>query len=183
MTDQRTEVITLRRSTVVRIGIALLVLAALGVGLAVGLSLGSASPPSAKTAATSTSRPLAGTTSTTVGTTSTTAAPTTTSTNPLREVLAPATIPPVVNECAAGSVTVTTSADGNVSPLLGPNGCIVVAAWQWYASDYPQVLGAGPSVTETQMISTMCGITNRTIPTVENASKLAAAYYGWAFAS
>lgn len=184
MADPHSEVITVRRSTVVRIGVVLLVLAALGVGLAVGLSLGSStSSRSAKSAVTSTSQPRTTSTSMTADSTTTVAPTTTTTTNPLREVLAPATIPPVVNECAAGSVTVTTSVDGNVSPLLGPNGCIVVAAWQWYASNYPQVMGLGPSVTEAQVISTMCGIANGTIPTVENGSKLAAAYYGWGFAS
>jgi hypothetical protein len=43
-------------------------------------------------------------------------------------------------------------------------------------------MGAGPNVSESQMIATMCGITS-TFPTIENASMLAAAYYGWSFAS
>lgn len=119
-------------------------------------------------------------TTTVPATTTTVPQTTTTTTSPLRQILAPASTAPVVNEC---SIPVITSADGNVSPLFGTGGCINVRAWQWYANSYPQVMSLGPSVTESEVIATMCSITDRTIPTIDNASTLAAAYYGWAFAS
>ena len=128
---------------------------------------------------TSTTRPTAPITTTTAAPTTTAPLPPPT-TNPLRQVLAPATVQSVTNECA---VAVTTSADGNVSPLFGPGGCLNTNAWHWYASSYPQFMAIGPNVTETQVITAMCDITNKTLPTLESASQLAAAYYGWGFAS
>jgi hypothetical protein len=41
----------------------------------------------------------------------------------------------------------------------------------------------GPSVSEAQVIQVLCSTGNSTLPTLENASQLAAAYYGWNFAS
>ena len=73
---QDPRVITVQRSTVVRIGVVLLVLAALGVGTAIGLTVGSKSSPSAKSTApgaSTTSKPVSTTSST--STSSTTAAP------------------------------------------------------------------------------------------------------------
>ena len=68
--------ITVRRSTVVRAGVVVLVLAALGVGTAIGLSVGSKTSPPNNSAATdaSTTTPRASTTTSSVAT-STTAAP------------------------------------------------------------------------------------------------------------
>jgi hypothetical protein len=96
MTDDYPQLCTVRRSVVIRLGVILGVLAALGISFAVGYAVHS--PPSSETL-----RQTVGTTTTGVHnkiipahplttTTTTTAAPTTT-TNPLRAVLAPATTP------------------------------------------------------------------------------------------
>ena len=101
-------VITVQRSTVVRVGIVALVLAALGVGTAIGLSIGSkSSPQSNKSAA------IGGSTST--ANVSTTTAPlTTTSVTSLPVVLScgpgstPRTRPTKITVgCATGAITVT----------------------------------------------------------------------------
>jgi hypothetical protein len=70
--DNEPKVITVRRTTVVRAGVVLLVLAALGIGTAIGLSVGSGSPPPHNSSSTGTSSTTAHTSTTTSVTHSTT---------------------------------------------------------------------------------------------------------------
>jgi hypothetical protein len=96
------------------------------------------------------------------------------------QVLAPATTAPVVGEC---SMTLTYSADGGASPLFCPDGGINIPAWNWYSKAYRQLMGVGPDAVESDLIEMMCSDRQGTYPTLESASKLAARYYGWKFAS
>ena len=103
MADHDPRVITLRRSTVIRVGIVVAVLAALGVGLAIELHLGSKFSPA-------TTRSIAARASTTTSHGPTT----TTTTTPLPAVLScgPGSTPHFLPTqlkvgCATGSVTVT----------------------------------------------------------------------------
>jgi len=126
--------------------------------------------------------PITTTTTTPPTTTSTsTVPPTTTSTAPAQSgILAPATTPPVVDEC---SLPITTSTDGNASPLFCPDGGINVQAWNFYVNEgFSQLLGLGPSASEGMVIQTMCA-DYQGIPRGESAASLAASYYGWSFTS
>lgn len=107
-----------------------------------------------------------------------------------RTVLAPATVPPVSNEC---KVQLVYDADGNVSPLLCPNGGVNVQAWDQYtgncASGQSQMcsktLSLGPYASPTQVWQAMCSdyaTLYRTNPLTISAEELAQAYYGWQFA-
>lgn len=181
MVDEDARTITLRRSTVIRVGIAVAVLAALGVGLAIGLSVGSNSSPPAKftASATTTAGHPSTTATTTVPTTTTTAAPaTTTTSNPALHVLSPQTTPPVSDEC---SIPLTYSADGNAMPFLCPNGGVNVFAWNDYASNHLLVMGLGTGATPSEVLNAMCSQTNTTNPIESSAEELAAAYNGWTF--
>lgn len=95
-----------------------------------------------------------------------------------RQVLPPATIGPQSDECA---LTLTVEADGNVSPLLCPDGGVNVPAWQHYEKATAVLtLGRGP--TASTITSAMCNTYARgfgTNPLTISAGKLAAAYYGW----
>lgn len=106
-----------------------------------------------------------------------------------RAVLAPATVPPVKNECLRALLR---DADGNVQPLLCPNGGVNVNAWKQYARGWvghpPLIwsktmrLGRHPSAKD--VFDAMCVDLARvygTMPLTESAETLAAAYYGWHF--
>ena len=74
---------------------------------------------------------------------------------------------------------------------LGPSGRLYIATGEQVLRlnpDGPLTVVFGdasshPNVTETRVITAMCDIANKTLPTVQSASQLAAAYYGWGFAS
>ena len=114
-------VITLRRTTVVRVGIVVAVMAALGVGLAIGLTVGSNSPPppnkSAIATTTTTMARRTASTTTVAPTTTTTVVPTTTT-----------TLLPTVLSCGPGSPS-------EVRPALIFIGCATgnptVSAMSW----------------------------------------------------
>jgi hypothetical protein len=184
---------------VVRAGVAVLVLAALGAGIAIGLLAKSSTPkvpiavarvhkPKAKNAplATTTTTAVPATTTTTktattaAPVTTTTAARTTTTVNAARAILSPATTPPVVNEC---SVPISLSADGSPYPFLCQGGGINVLAWQDMAANYPMILALGSNASESQALQTMCDVPNMVGGEVSVAGELAAAYYGWPFAN
>jgi hypothetical protein len=169
--------IHLRRSTVVRAGIAVAVLAALGIGLAIGLLVNSPSSSQSKSAASTTTTTHPSTTTTAAPATTTTAAPTTTTANPAFAILSPQTTPPVSAEC---SITLTDDADGNVSPILCANGGINVPAWNYYAANHLAVMSLGPSATSSQVLNAMCSDTS-TNPIEENAEQLVSHYNGWPF--
>jgi hypothetical protein len=95
--------------------------------------------------------------------------------------LAPAPSLPVAAEC---SLSLTTSADGNVSPLLCPDGGVNVSAWHVYATNNLLVMEQPRDATENQVVQAFCsdlagGHTTLTIE--QSAEELAAHYNGWAF--
>ncbi len=95
--------------------------------------------------------------------------------------LTPAPSLPVSAEC---SIPLTTSADGNVSPLLCPNGGVNVRAWQVYATNNLLVMEQPRDATEQQVYQAMCSDIasgHTTDPTEESAEELAAYYNGWSF--
>ena len=99
-----------------------------------------------------------------------------------KQVLAPASDPPVANLC---QTQVTSTADGNVTPLLCKSGALNVQAWFFYKSVSASVLGLGLNPTQGQVESAICDDLNHNHATrVEESSgyKLAATYYGWSFA-
>jgi len=163
VTDEDPPLITVRRSTVIRVGIVAAVLAALGVGFAIGLGASSHSSPPPKESATTTTVPL-----------------TTTTISSARQTLSPATTPPVVNEC---SLPISQTVDGSPYPTTCPGGGgINVTAWRYIAISYSNILGLGANASEQQVFQTMCKS-----PTpggqVTVAAQVAAIYYGWSFAS
>lgn len=177
-------------------GAALLAVAGLATGLVLGLS--SPTSPSAGRTTTTLSRSHQATTtlptsppqSSSTTTTTTTSSPPPSTTSPLRAVLSPATVPPVGDEC---TLQLTYDADGNVGPLLCPDGGVNAQAWQHYAqgsvngqpSTWSKVLQLGPYASPAQVYQAMCTDYQDvygTNPLTVSAGQLAAAYYGWQFA-
>ena len=98
-----------------------------------------------------------------------------------KQVLAPATDPPVANLCSA---QVTATADGNATPLLCHSGALNVQAWRFYATVSASILGLGLNPTEGQAESAICDdLKHNHATTSEETSgyKLASTYYGWTF--
>ena len=131
---------------------------AIGAAAAVALSSGGPEP----------------TTTTTITTT------TTTRTQPSnRAVLAPATVPPKVDECQQ---QLSFGADGTASPVTCANGDVNVLAWRYYARDtHNRVLSLGPFATPDQVLRAVCGDRFSTLPIQTLSYQLAKAYYGWNF--
>jgi hypothetical protein len=175
MVDSDPKVITLRRSTVVRIGIAFLVVVAIGIGILIGLNVGSSPTAHVQTV------PKTTISATTTLPQPTTTVPqvTTTTTNPARLVLSPATTAPVVDEC---SVPLTYGATGDTNPACPDGGGINVLAWKYFAASYPVLLGLGTNATEQQALQTMCE-SSPPYSQVQTAAQMAATYYGWSFAT
>ena len=78
----------------------------------------------------------------------------------------------------------TTSGDGNVSPLLCPGGGVNVPAWDVYATNNLLVMAQPRGASEYQVVQAFCsdladGHTTLTIE--ESAEELAAHYNGWSF--
>ena len=95
--------------------------------------------------------------------------------------LSPAPSQPVTAEC---SVALTTSADGNVSPLLCPSGGVNIRAWRVYATNNLLVMEQPRDATEYQVVQAFCSdlANGHTTLTVEqSAEELAAQYNGWSF--
>ncbi len=184
MADNDPEVFTLKKATVVRIGIAAVVLAALGIGIVIGLH--SASSPTVHVQAVGAHKHKSPPTTTTVPVPATTSIPpttiptvSTTTLNPARQILSPATTPPVVDECSA---PLTYGADGDSNPSCPGGGGVNVLAWKYLAGSYPVILGAGSNATEQQVLQTMCE-SSPPYSQVQTAAQLAATYYGWGFAT
>ena len=106
-----------------------------------------------------------------------------------RATLLPASVAPVSDECA---LPLTTSADGNVSPLLCTGGGVNQLAWAHYAQgkvrNLPitasRTMGLGKGATAASVYAAMCSDYAKvygTNPLTMSAEKLAAAYYGWTF--
>ena len=98
-----------------------------------------------------------------------------------QQVLPPATDPPAANLCTK---PVTTTSDGNVTPLFCKSGAVNVQAWTFYSSISASILGLGLNPSNGQPQSAMCDdiAHNGATRTQEaNGYRLAAAYYGWAF--
>ncbi|HET7339456.1 MAG TPA: hypothetical protein VFK22_07905 [Candidatus Dormibacteraeota bacterium] len=99
-----------------------------------------------------------------------------------KQVLAPATDPPVANLCSAA---IATTADGNASPLICKSGAVNVQAWRFYATVSASVLGLGLNPTQGQVESAICDDLNHnqaTRPEETSGYTLASTYYGWSFA-
>ncbi len=95
--------------------------------------------------------------------------------------LPPAPSPPVAAEC---SISLATSGDGNVNPLLCPDGGINVRAWRVYATNNLLVMAQPRDASEYQVVQAFCsdladGHTTLTIE--DSAEELAAHYNGWSF--
>ncbi len=98
-----------------------------------------------------------------------------------QQVLAPAQDFPVAQLCSA---QITTTADGNATPLLCHSGAVNVQAWQYYASISASILGLGLNPTQGQAESAICDDINHhhaTRPEEASGYKLAATYYSWSF--
>lgn len=101
--------------------------------------------------------------------------------SPMATRLPPAPSLPVAAEC---SISLTTSGDGNVSPLLCPDGGINVRAWHVYATNNLLVMAQPRSASEYQVVQAFCsdladGHTTLTIE--DSAEELATHYNGWSF--
>lgn len=97
------------------------------------------------------------------------------------EVLPPASDMPTGKLC---SKSITTTADGNATPLLCSDGAVNVQAWSYYSDISQDILGLGLNPAPGQPVSAMCDdIAHNGATRVEEASgyRLAAAYYGWTF--
>ncbi len=90
-----------------------------------------------------------------------------------RPTLAPASVPPVVDECWAGT-------PGSNPPAQCPDGDLNVAAWV----GVPPVLGLGRRPSLNQVASALCqGETEYSLDVATLAAEyaVAAVYYGWSF--
>jgi serine/threonine protein kinase len=124
----------------------LLVLAGLAGGIAYAVSRSGKAKPSA---APHTGAASAASTRTPTSPPSSSSPPTTVSTptgvtSGTRAVLAPATIPPVVNEC---SQQLSFGVDGDAAPLTCVDGSLNAVAWAYFAKGNPTVMSLGPDAT------------------------------------
>ena len=95
-----------------------------------------------------------------------------------RLVLAPASVPPVVDEC---DHSLQIGADGNISPLTC-DGKLNVRAWQHLARENLLVLSLGADVLPSQVLQAMCSdLPNTTKPIEVSVYDMAKLYYGWRF--
>lgn len=117
----------------------------------------------------------------TTSTTTTSSSPLTTRTQPAnRAILAPATVPPSVDECQRQLMF---AVDGTAGPVKCANGDVNVVAWTYYARDgHARLLSLGPFATPQQALQAMCKDASSTIPLEDEAYQLARTYYGWRFA-
>jgi hypothetical protein len=130
-------------------------------------------------------------------TTPSTIAPGSTATTELqdRKILAPATVPPVTDEC---TIQLTHDADGNVAPLLCSDGGVNTLAWEHYDEGYvctssttctpktwSKVMQLGADASAALVYQAMCSDYKDmfgTNPLTISDEELASAYYGWHFA-
>ena len=118
-------------------------------------------------------------TSTVVVATTTVPVATTTATNPVRQILAPATTAPVVDEC---SIPLSYGTDGDTNPYCSGSTGVNVLAWKYFADSYPVILGMGTNATEDQVLQAICQ-SSPPFSQAQTAAQLAAEYYGWGFAT
>jgi hypothetical protein len=106
-----------------------------------------------------------------------------------RAILLPAKVAPVSDEC---TLPVSNKTDGNVAPLLCPNGGVNRIAWAHYSRgkvrDLPatssKTMQLGRDASATSAFGAMCSDYSNvygTNPLTRSSEKLAAAYYGWTF--
>jgi hypothetical protein len=96
---------------------------------------------------------------------------------PTRQVLAPAIVPPKVDEC---SEQLTFAQDGNAGPINCSSGALNAIAWRYFASSKHSVMSLGPYTTPAQVEDALCS-DGPPIPIETSAYQLAALYYGWNF--
>lgn len=98
-----------------------------------------------------------------------------------QHVLPPATDPPVAQLC---SKPISTTSDGNATPLFCSTGAVNVLAWAFYGAVSASILGLGLNPASGQPQAAMCDdIAHNGAKSAQevNAYRLAAAYYGWTF--
>ena len=98
-----------------------------------------------------------------------------------QQILAPAPDLPVANLC---TTPITSTADGNATPLLCKSGAVNVRAWTFYSTISASILGLGLNPTVGQAQSAVCDdITHNhaTRPEEVSGFRLASTYYGWTF--
>jgi len=94
-------------------------------------------------------------------------------------ILSPALVLPRQGECIEQLVY---DADGNVQPLLCPNGEVNVPAWKHYANlGYAPILGLGPQTDEHNAKAALCALQNATLPERLAEWTLVSAYHKWQF--
>ena len=99
-----------------------------------------------------------------------------------REVLVPATVPPVVDECSS---QLRFAVDGTAGPLKCPGGRLNTLAWQYYAKFNLLIMSLGRSTTPGQVMNALCSDLrsnkSTTRPIEQAGYELAALYNGWRF--
>ncbi len=98
-----------------------------------------------------------------------------------KQVLPPATDPPVAQLCRTA---ITTTADQNATPLFCHDGAVNVLAWSFYGAVSDSILSLGLNPNNGQPQSAMCDdIAHNGAKRSQEVSayRLAAAYYGWTF--
>jgi hypothetical protein len=76
--------------------------------------------------------------------------------------------------------------DGSTGPLICPDGGLNALAWLLVQSGSPRVLSAGPGVSFKNLQTALCmdlNLSHAKVPQEISAYELAAAYYGWNFAT
>jgi hypothetical protein len=94
--------------------------------------------------------------------------------------LPPVSVPPAIATC---QIPVTHEADGNVSPLLCPDGGVNVIAWAYYAKSADPILNLGSNSSATSVERALCEVQGATLQTRLDEYRLASAYYGWRFST
>jgi len=98
-----------------------------------------------------------------------------------QRVLPPATDPPTAQLC---SKPISTTSDGNASPLFCSTGAVNVLAWAFYGAVSASILSLGLNPSSGQPQAAMCDdIAHNGAKQAQEVSayRLAAAYYGWTF--
>lgn len=77
-------------------------------------------------------------------------------------------------------------ADGSTAPLICPDGSLNALAWLLVQTTSPRVLSSGPGVSFKNLQTALCmdvNLSHAKVPQEISAYELAAAYYGWNFAT
>jgi hypothetical protein len=84
------------------------------------------------------------------------------------------------------SQPLTTQPDGTAGPLICSNGGLNVRAWKYFAPLTPRVLAMGTAVSLARLQLALCrdvNVSHASVAQETSSYELAAAYYGWNFAT